>query len=205
MVVAPGNFSCSMWGLVTWPGFEPRCPAVGARSQPLDDQGSPLVDLFCGLFSLYFIYFHSDLCNFLPSNFGLASLVAQTIKNLPTMQDTQLGSLGQEDPLEKGMAIHSSILAWRIPLREEHAGLQSIGLQTVRHNWATTIHTQLWAYVVLLFLVPWGVKSDCLFKIFLFFLMQAWISINFPLRMVLAASHRSLNVVFLFSHLSRYF
>ena len=44
-----------------------------------------------------------------------ASLVAQTIKNLPAMQDTQIQSLGQEDPLEKGIATHSSILAWRIP------------------------------------------------------------------------------------------
>ena len=49
-----------------------QVPYIGSmESQPLDDQGSPLIDLFCGLFSLYFIYFHSDLCNFLPSNFGL--------------------------------------------------------------------------------------------------------------------------------------
>ena len=52
-----------------------------------------------------------------------ASLVAQTIKNPPTMQETQVQSLGWEDPLEKGMAIHTSILIWRIPWTEEPGGL----------------------------------------------------------------------------------
>ena len=55
-------------------------------------------------------------------------------KNLPTMQKSQVQSLGREDPLEKRMATHSSILAWRIPWTEEPGGLQSIGLQRVRHN-----------------------------------------------------------------------
>ena len=50
-------------------------------------------------------------------------LVAQTVKNLPAMLETLVRSLGQEDPLEKGMATHSSILAWRIPWSEEHGGL----------------------------------------------------------------------------------
>ena len=49
--------------------------------------------------------------------------MAQTLKNLPAMQETQVQSLGQEDPLEKGMATHSSILAWRIPWAEEPGGL----------------------------------------------------------------------------------
>ena len=62
------------------------------------------------------------------------SLVAQTVKNLPAMQETQVQSLGQEDPLEKGMATHSSILGWRIPRTEEYGGLQSMGLQRVRHD-----------------------------------------------------------------------
>ena len=53
--------------------------------------------------------------------------VAQTVKNLPAMK-TQVQTLGQKDPLEKGMAIHSNILAWRIPQTEEPEGLQSIGL-----------------------------------------------------------------------------
>ena len=60
--------------------------------------------------------------------------MAQTVKNLPGMQETQVPSLGQEDPLEKGMATHSSILAWRIPWTEEPGRLQSTGLQRVRHN-----------------------------------------------------------------------
>jgi len=56
------------------------------------------------------------------------------VKNLPAMQDTRIRSLGQEDTLEKGMAIHSSILAWRIPETEEPGRLQSVGLQKVRHD-----------------------------------------------------------------------
>ena len=62
-----------------------------------------------------------------------ASLVAWMVKNLPAMQETCVQSLGQEDPLEKGMATHSSILAWRIPLTEEPGGLQSMRLQRGGH------------------------------------------------------------------------
>ena len=63
-----------------------------------------------------------------------ASRVAQMIKNLPAMQKTQVQSLGREDPLEEGMATHSSILAWRIPWTEEPGGLQSTGSQRVGHD-----------------------------------------------------------------------
>ena len=63
-----------------------------------------------------------------------ASLVAQTIKNLPAMQETQVQSLSQEDPLEKGTATHSSILAWRVPWTEEPGGLQSLGSQRAGHD-----------------------------------------------------------------------
>ena len=63
-----------------------------------------------------------------------ASLVAQTVKNLPAMQEAWVQSLGQKDPLEKGMATHSSILAWRIPWTEEPGGLQSIGSQRIRQD-----------------------------------------------------------------------
>ena len=56
------------------------------------------------------------------------------VKNLPAMQETQVRSLGGDDPLEKGMATHSSILAWRIPWTEEPGGLQSLGLQRVGPN-----------------------------------------------------------------------
>ena len=60
--------------------------------------------------------------------------VAQKVKNLPTMRETQVQSLSQEDPLEKGMATHSSILAWRIPWTEEPGGPQSTGSQRGKHD-----------------------------------------------------------------------
>ena len=63
-----------------------------------------------------------------------ASLVAQTVKNLPAMQETWIRSLGQGDPLEKGMATHSSIFACKIPWTEEPGGLQSMGSQRVRRD-----------------------------------------------------------------------
>ena len=63
-----------------------------------------------------------------------ASLLAQMVKNLPVMQETWIQYLAQEDPLEKGMATHSSILSWSIPWTEEPGGLQSMGLQRVRHD-----------------------------------------------------------------------
>ena len=61
----------------------------------------------------------------------MASLVAQTVKNLPAMQETWVQSLVWEDPLEEGMETHSSTLAWRIPWTEEPGGLQSMGSQRV--------------------------------------------------------------------------
>ena len=62
---------------------------------------------------------------------NLASLVAQMVKRLPAMQETQVRSMGQEDPLEKEIATHSSTLAWKIPWMEEPGRLQSMGLQRV--------------------------------------------------------------------------
>ena len=59
--------------------------------------------------------------------------VAQMVKNLPSMQETWVLSLGWEDPLEKGMATHFSFLAWRITWTEDPGGLQSMGLQRIRH------------------------------------------------------------------------
>ena len=67
--------------------------------------------------------------------------MAQPVKNPPAMQETWVPSLGQEDPLEEGMATHSNILAWRIPWTEEPGGLQSVGSQTVRHDMHTHTHT----------------------------------------------------------------
>ena len=71
-----------------------------------------------------------------------ASLVAQMVKNLPAVLETQVQSLGQEDPLKKGMATHSSILAWRIPWTEDPGWLQSMRLQRV--TWLNSQHTQIW-------------------------------------------------------------
>ena len=65
-----------------------------------------------------------------------ASLVAQTVKNLPAIGETWVQFLSQVDLLEKGMATHSSVLAWRIPGTEEPHGLQSMELQRVGHDWA---------------------------------------------------------------------
>jgi len=64
-----------------------------------------------------------------PKKAFVFSIIAQSVKNLPTMQKTQVRLLGWEDPLEKEMAIHSSILAWKIPWTGESGGLQSLGLQ----------------------------------------------------------------------------
>ena len=69
----------------------------------------------------------------------LSSLVAQRLKHLPPMWEIQVQSLGREDPLEKEMVTHSSILAWRIQWTEKPGGLQSTGWQRVRYNWATSL------------------------------------------------------------------
>ena len=69
-----------------------------------------------------------------------ASLVAQRVKRLPTMRETWVQSLGREDQLEKEMATHSSIHAWKIPWTEEPGGLQPTGSQRVGRDWATSLH-----------------------------------------------------------------
>ena len=70
-----------------------------------------------------------------------ASLVAQRVKRLPAMQETWVWSMGQEDPLEKEMAPHSSTLAWKIPWTEEPGRLRSMQLRRVGHDWATSVFT----------------------------------------------------------------
>ena len=69
-----------------------------------------------------------------PLLYSWASLVAQMVKNPPAMWETWVPSLGWEDPLKKGMATHSSLLAWRISWTEESGGLQSMGLQRAGHD-----------------------------------------------------------------------
>ena len=90
-----------------------------------------------------FIYL-SILCTFnmlfsFPYPICWSSLVAQMVKRLSAMQETRVRSLGQEDPLEKEMAAHSSTLAWKIPYTEEPRKLQSMGWQRIRHDWATSL------------------------------------------------------------------
>ena len=69
--------------------------------------------------------------------------MAQMVKNLSAMLETWVQSLGREDPLEKGMATHSSILAWRIPITEKSGRLQSMGSQRVRHDLANNTFLSL--------------------------------------------------------------
>ena len=84
--------------------------------------------------SLFFFYFYLFLFfHFVGASLVVrASLVAHMVKNLLAMQETWVQYLGQEDPLEKGMVTHSTVLAWRIPWTEEPGGLQSMGSQIIR-------------------------------------------------------------------------
>ena len=80
-----------------------------------------------------------------PEGLSGASLVAEMVKNVPAVQETQVRPLGREDPREKEMATHSSTLAWEIPWTQEPGRLQSMGLQRVRHNWLNNIKD--WVYI----------------------------------------------------------
>ena len=91
-----------------------------------------------------------------------ASLVSQTVRNPPAMQETQVWSLGQEDPLEKGMATHCSIPAWRMPKIEEPGRLKSMGSQRVQHNSATKTFT---FFTVSVIDCSWPWKSMTLDKV----------------------------------------
>ena len=100
------------------PGIRPESPAspaLAARSLPLAQPGKP---------KLLTVQ---------------AALVAQSVKRLPAMRETRVWPLGQEDPLEKEMAMHSGTLAWKIPRTEEPGRLQLAGSQGVRPDWATAL------------------------------------------------------------------
>ena len=111
-----------------------------------------------------------------------ASLTAPTP---PSVQETQLRSLGWKDPQEKGMAIHPTILAWRIPWTEEPGGLQSMQSQKVGHNWATNTNTYG-------FMAPWAVYPRQMLVQALenhwgrtswrIFLGEAWAILSFPIK-----------------------
>ena len=97
-------------------------------------------------------------------NYVRTSLVTQKLKRLSTMQETWVPSLGWEDPLEKEMAIHSSILAWKIPWTEEPGRLQSMGSRRVRHNWATSLslslpltmqNIRIWRFIIFILFTLW--------------------------------------------------
>ena len=111
-------------------------------------------DHMCGFFFCVLYYVPSvHISVYMPIKYILitvswSSLVAQIIKTLPSMQETQVQSLGQRDPLENGMATHSSTFAWRISWTEKPGGLQSMGLQRVGHDWAsnTLIYFKKWKY-----------------------------------------------------------
>ena len=129
------------------PRIKPASPALQVNSLPSETPGKP----FWILTALYlftaqdfnrsipriFLYFVTAICGYVLSE---ASLVAPKAKNLSAMQVTWVRPLGWEDPLEKGMATHSSILAWKMPWMEEPGRLQSMGSplhRRVRHDWAT--------------------------------------------------------------------
>ena len=79
-------------------------------------------------------------CEMMPAR---VSLVAQMVKNPPAMRETWVQSLGWEDPLEKGMAAHSIVLAWRVPWTEESGARQSMGSKRVGHHWASNAQIRL--------------------------------------------------------------
>ena len=95
-----------------------------------------------------------------------ASLVAQTVKRLPAMWETRVQSLGEGDPLEKAVATHSSILAWKIPWTEEPDGLQSMGSQRVRHDWVTSLSFHQWCF--------YNIKKLCEEFFFWHRIFQVW-------------------------------
>ena len=87
-----------------------------------------------------------------------ASLVAQMVKNLSSVQETWVQSLGQEDPLEKGMATHSRIFVWRISWTEEPGRLPSMGLQRVGHNW--THFLKVWPKFISNLITLWSDTTE---------------------------------------------
>ena len=133
-------------GLQEW--GSPHCPLQTVL--PASSIETPSFDCHVRLchasppyYSLPILHPHHCRISVLIPNIGATS-VAQTVKNLPAVWETQetwAWSLGQEDPLEKEVATHSSILAWRIPWTEEPGGLQSMESHRVRHDWATHTHT----------------------------------------------------------------
>ena len=145
------------WGALPFPfpgdlpdlGVEPWSSALQTDSLPSELSGKPNIEVLYSR-TLLFIYSVYWVDQTVHSGFSVwsyekpvstrASLLTQMVENLPAMQKTGVWSLGQESPLEKEMATHSSILAWRIPRTEEPDGVQSMGLQRVGHGQVTSTH-----------------------------------------------------------------
>ena len=92
----------------------------------------------------------------------MVSLVAQTLKNLPAMWETEVWSLGREDPLKKGLGTQSSILAWKIPWTEEPGELQSVGLQTSDMTEQLILSFSLWVILLWLWCFPYVIKVNAI-------------------------------------------
>ena len=132
--VHPGNYLCRSF-ILQLKRFRSRIGKWVAQRQLIST-----LDLSLSLCTTPITFFGFGFTT-IQSNPESAPLVAQTVKNLPAMQETQVQSLCWEDLLKKGMTTHSSILAWRIPWTEESGGLQSMRLQRVGYNWATNTHS----------------------------------------------------------------
>ena len=126
-----------------WPGGQSELTSspIGCSSRPLRVSSSlSSNEFFCPLSESTLLWMELSLGG-VPFPTRRASLVAQTVKNLPAVLETRVWSLGKDDPLEKDVATHSCILAWEIPWTEESGGLQSMGSQRVGHDWTTNTPT----------------------------------------------------------------
>ena len=144
------SFPISVWLYLPFSGCKERC-RVGCVSSPSSELRTFLLCLGSSANRMQYCFFKSRVHKhqwqmFLPLLLATksfwksswTSLVAQMVKRLPTMWETWVQSLGWEDLLEKEMATHSSILAWKIPRKEKSGKLQSMGSQRVRHDFTFT-------------------------------------------------------------------
>ena len=116
------------------------------------------------------------------------SLIAQMVKHLPVMQETQVWSLDWEDPLEKEEATHSSILAWKIPWTEDPGRLQSMQLQRVGHDWVTHTHTssgcQILCSKVMIFLFQFYWETIEIYPCIKFQCTEWWLDLHILLNVL---------------------
>ena len=127
-----------MWDLSSWPGIQAEHLQWKCRFLTTGPPGKSLMWFFpCSQWPQCFNSWPLFACHFRKKR----ACLAQTVKNLTAMQEIWVRSLCWEDPLEKGVATHSSIHAWRIPWAEGPGGLQSMELERVRHDWETNTFT----------------------------------------------------------------